>query len=112
MSDGQNFSQSDLLLVDEAGDSLLKVKCPTCGSLFTHHTNVEVFNREEDSKNGRKTFANNEATFVNEDLSKNPSARRDGVTIDLYCEQCPARLKFDIFQHKGQTVLKMRSKDE
>jgi predicted RNA-binding Zn-ribbon protein involved in translation (DUF1610 family) len=81
--------------------------CPECGESVLHQGDTHVFWREsEDSMEGLHTIAQGHRTVVNSDLKDNPSIRRDGVYIEMECEQCgPVRYKLAILQHKGQTFI-------
>ncbi|HXU03825.1 MAG TPA: hypothetical protein VN903_22825, partial [Polyangia bacterium] len=39
---------------------------------------------------------------------KNPSGRRDGIAIDLWCESCKEGSTLTIAQHKGMTAIGWR----
>lgn len=97
------------------------LKCPKCGGEHLHHTKVELFNRKEDSSKGLYIESlveekPNEKNFsVGNSLDKlkietilpkgNPSIRRSGISIFFFCENCDAKPRLDIAQHKGNTIL-------
>jgi hypothetical protein len=67
---------------------------------------VDVYNRHnEDSNEG--THVTVEDSHVNNSPSMigNPSLRRDGVRMLLWCENCDATTALDIVQHKGETII-------
>lgn len=83
------------------------VSCPKCGEGFLRHDRVTVFSRTEDAcetviavevpDTGRKGRP--------EKLPGNPSARRSGVVIEGWCEECDFRWMFSLGQHKGETFV-------
>lgn len=77
--------------------------CPYCESVFTHHERIEVFDRSEDAKRGVHFVVDAEKVVVDADLSGNPSCRRHGLLIYLWCEECQRRFVLAISQHKGCT---------
>ena len=84
------------------------LRCPCCGDSYgLHHTKVEVFMREaEDSETGIHTTATSNNTFTDDFMGCNPSKRRDGIIIHLYCEHCEDyNISLEIAQHKGVTLL-------
>lgn len=95
------------------------LKCP-CGSDLVHHDSVEVFERTEDADAGVRVRVSgvdvgwrNEkppdrcpaAVRVDTSLDGNPSARRQGIAIHFWCEECRGRFVLTIAQHKGMTLL-------
>lgn len=80
--------------------------CPVCGNCNLHHEAIEWWTRPggEDG--------HSEVTILGEvregrvpDHSHNPSSRRNGLRLRLYCEfgcDVPA---LDISQHKGVTFI-------
>lgn len=83
------------------------LKCPGCGWEFLHHDKVEVWWRDrEDSTTGQHVVcAEGQSLVVDGEMAGNPSGRRDGVTVHLWCEVCGARSFLDLAQHKGHTLL-------
>jgi hypothetical protein len=90
------------------------LKCANCGDVYTHHETVEVFVRTGEDKGGSHITVRehgNEAkdsvggpTLVcDEDMSRNPSDRRGGIKIVLWCEMCAERTAVVFSQHKGYT---------
>ena len=87
---------------------LFRMVC-SCGCEYLHHTRVDVFERSrEDSKDGAHVSVEGYARVrINDDMAGNPSARRDGIVIDLWCEQCQQKTAIQIAQHKGETLLRI-----
>jgi hypothetical protein len=85
-----------------------ELQCPKCGSLYLHHSRIDVFNRdEEDSTEGLHVRINTDDTMtIDRDIAGTPSGRRDGVSIRLWCEECDGISVFSLAQHKGQTLLR------
>jgi len=85
--------------------------CPRCGLNCLHQDVVEIFNRDEDSELGFHITVDLNAVAMDQDLSGNPSPRRQGMRIVFACEQCdqdggscvPRPLSLCISQHKGST---------
>lgn len=85
--------------------------CPICGCTYLHHGDVTVYDRDEDNPYTFVTLATDEKTITQRAESKtacNPSARRHGLTIRLYCEQCDFMGELTIAQHKGETLIGWR----
>ena len=112
MEDKKDFRASIPKFGPDEGDFGCSLFCPSCGSSWTHHTSVTVFDRAEDSETGRRTIATGAATTVDGDMTNNPSLRRDGLIIGFYCETCPTVMEMDISQHKGQTYFRIRYKTD
>jgi len=91
------------------------LRCPRCGYGYLHHDRVTVFERPEDDPDVTvTTMSGNDAFQVQlpNAISRNPSARRDGLTIRFWCESCHADgplagpvIELAIAQHKGQTEM-------
>lgn len=82
--------------------------CPKCDHEENmHQMKVDVFQRLEDHKDGVHVAMLDRKVFINSDIKKNPSPRRDGLTIHFYCSYCGTNSKMDIFQHKGNTFMKI-----
>ena len=90
-----------------AGDGELTLHCPNCDSYYLHHKNAEVFNRAEDASVGTHITTGSKGANVDQDISANPSSRRDAISVHFYCEGCSADIRLDIIQHKGVTNLSM-----
>ena len=82
--------------------------CPHCGSEYTHHNGVEVFRRDGEDMDGDHLSMDSAGVIrKDEDMSNNPTNRRDGVRIHLWCEQCDFIHDLVVWQHKGQTLIKV-----
>ena len=82
------------------------ILCAVCGSEWTHHRAVDIHERAcEDAPTASSRVYGDGAP-----RSANPSSRRDGLVIRLYCEECDATTtELAISQHKGQTFLERRA---
>lgn len=82
------------------------VNCPHCGDIYMHHDVIDVFTRtDEDSASGSHVVVDGHTTTLTTDLSSNPSLRRDGIKIHMWCECCLGRSVMTIVQHKGITFV-------
>jgi len=86
--------------------------CPVCGGNNLHHTDVFVSSRRsEDNKVGITASISDggKVAITGEANSENPSARRNGMSIYFYCEQCDDTatypLRLNLYQHKGTTYI-------
>lgn len=79
--------------------------CPTCQSEYTHHDRVDVYERHEDAETGIHCLAGSHGVFVDTSMAGNPSQRRTGVRINLWCEECHCVMGLTLIQHKGNTFL-------
>ena len=91
----------------------LYLACPNCNSPHgMHHDAVTVYSRpKEDAKETFVTKVDGIVSTVTIAPSdgKNPSDRRDGIAIDLWCEACGTTgMQLTIEQHKGVTIIKTR----
>lgn len=98
--------------LDEGGwadNSITSLLCPLCGGNNLHHGAVTVFSRSEDDDNVRRTIVDRNSVTVRDmpnNVSGNPSSRRNGLRIGFECENCDtAELSLDIWQHKGTTYV-------
>jgi hypothetical protein len=84
------------------------LRCPSCGGEYLHHTEVDVFQRTEDALRGQHTHVPDGVdgvVIVRQDLDGNPSPRRHGLRVELWCELCHGRSSLCLVQHKGGTYL-------
>ncbi len=91
------------------------VCCPSCQEPLLHQNEVEVFDRDEDAREGQHVHITNRDAPMNEStptqvtvdtkLVGNPSIRRQGIAITLWCESCQGRSTLLIYQHKGCTYM-------
>ena len=87
------------------------IRCAGCGFEYgTHHYRTEIFNRaQEDHETGTHITVQNHTVEQDDDVeTNNPSSRRDGIRILMWCECCPAVTVIEISQHKGMTHLSTR----
>lgn len=67
--------------------------CPRCGDDYIHQRRVRVFDRPEDAKDTLVVTVGGATGLLDVTRRKapdNPSARRDGLTIQFWCEPCDA----------------------
>ena len=82
--------------------------CPHCGGYYLHHMTTEVFERREDAEKGTHITVKREALTMDTSVTTkdgNPSSRRSGINIILWCEDCNNELKMTMSQHKGLTYM-------
>lgn len=86
--------------------------CPGCGHNYTHQGAVEVFSCKEDCQ-ATQIVVNDlkVAIDIKPARDRNPSPRRHGVIIHLNCEECEAGGELLIYQHKGNTYIKVRESE-
>lgn len=81
--------------------------CVECGSNFTHQGAIDVFmRRHEDASDGLHVFVGiNESVVVDRNIQSNPSPRRNGLSVELCCEECGAVSHLNVYQQKGETYV-------
>ena len=79
--------------------------CPSCGCNCTHQDRVDVFERKADAEEGKHFTIEDGLCQEDTDMSRNPSRRRHGLSIELFCEGCHLRFALVVKQHKGETKL-------
>jgi hypothetical protein len=91
--------------------------CPSCGSSYLHHYKVFTLKRncEDNVKgdvcliDGLDCWENDEGYLIsarnNFPMTENPSPRRGSVLTEFFCEECDAKPRLAIIQHKGCTYL-------
>lgn len=84
-----------------------RLTCPVCKDEESnlHHSDVNIFNREENAEKGTHVRVQGSKVTINDELTGNPSKRRNGITMKIWCEQCDAESIFAIVQHKGLTMM-------
>ena len=91
------------------GQNLSKTLHGVNGCNNLHQTSVEIFDRQEDQKTGLHVVARRgKQLLVDEDMSNNPSSRRQGLKINFICECCEGEARLhtlNIVQHKGSTLM-------
>jgi len=85
------------------------IPCPVCNDEYLHHQEINVYERDEDELNGLHTKINNKVVTTDNNMSGNPSLRRDGLSISFLCEGCQKISILDISQHKGNTFAGFRT---
>lgn len=91
------------------GNTLL---CPSCGSPNLHHNRVEIFERRhEDSPEGFHVAVDCDAASATIDsaIVGNPSERRGGISVMLWCERCEGTSRIDLAQDKGRTLISLKA---
>jgi hypothetical protein len=92
----------------DSGTGEAALLCPVCEESCLHHGDIEVFNRDvEDSKEGTHLTIRGNWSEKDNDMSLNPSRRRDGLLIHFECEQGCKGVVLQIAQHKGETLMQM-----
>lgn len=85
-----------------------QLQCAHCGETYTHHDEVIVYEREqEDAYSGLRVSVRGMYVNTDSDVRRNPSSRRDGVIIKLWCECCGRDSELHVSQHKGATYLEL-----
>lgn len=90
--------------------------CPNCNNEYgLHHEKITIWNRREEDYDGvrytiKGTSLSTKLAAGGDSLggpNENPSKRRDGLSIDFWCEHCPEikPIKLRIAQHKGTTLV-------
>jgi hypothetical protein len=79
--------------------------CPKCGETYVHHGKINVFERAEDDDKGIHVIINSQNVCIKSDLKGNPSLRRNGLTIEFWCELCNCVSVLAIAQHKGTSIV-------
>lgn len=74
---------------------------------YLHFAGLEIFDRNEDRKIGQRVRIFGGEILVTDDVSGNPSPRRDAVSLYFNSENgCPIRM--NIIQHKGETIVQYK----
>src|SRR3974390_3166696 len=97
------------ILLDDYGDRLI---CLRCGEEHLHHGTVTVFGRREDEDDVTIIEVKDQiahSCVIANAGSGNPSVRRDGITIEFWCEQCDGISELCIAQHKGWSMVEWRA---
>ncbi|MEC5321380.1 hypothetical protein VSX61_20970 [Brenneria populi subsp. brevivirga] len=79
--------------------------CPHCKGSCLHQGKIEVFERQEDDKEGTHVVVDGSAISIDKNLTGNPSIRRHGLKIHFSCENCNNNPIMSIYQHKGETLM-------
>ena len=88
------------------------LNCPRCGNQWLHHGEVRVYSRPVEDGPVQETIIGHHGNVMvapHYAGYKNPSGRRDGIAIDLWCEHCCEGSTLTIAQHKGMTAIGWRT---
>ena len=89
---------------------------PDCKSPMMHHDQVNVYCRDdEDLETGimyQVEVDDQKVKGFNDDMAGNPSSRRDGIVIWLWCERCDVITALCISQHKGNTLIESMTEQD
>lgn len=88
--------------IESLGTVLL---CPICKGEYLHHYKIEAYDREEDAEKGLHVSIERGTASTDQNLSRNPSHRRNGLMIMFSCEGCNGRPTLMVYQHKGSTYV-------
>jgi hypothetical protein len=86
-------------------DGLLN--CPTCGGDYLHHSTVIVYTRDREDGESEIIVAGKGHNPAQQ-IFLNPSGRRNGIAIKVFCENCDFDGELTIAQHKGSTFMEWR----
>ena len=86
--------------------------CPNCSSNYIHHDKVDVFECGQDAKYGLHCTVTSGKVKMDKILEGNPSPRRNGLKIFLWCEKCDVKSVFSVSQHKGHTLIDFKCLNE
>lgn len=90
-------------LLSDGYGSLLT--CPACQGDYTHHWDVQVFERGKNDV-GLCVRISAGAATVEANMAGYPSLRRHGLTICMNCDGCGAVSLLGLEHRKGQTFLR------
>jgi len=79
--------------------------CPWCEGTFLHHELVDVYEGKEDATQGLHLRVAGTEARVTTALAGNPSPRRHGLRIGLWCEGCGQTSHLTLVQHNGETYV-------
>ena len=83
------------------------LQCPCCRqSEYLHHSTIDVFERAEDATQCLHAHINRGGVKTEVSTGRdNPSMRRHGLSVELWCENCEATSRLTLAQHKGTTIM-------
>ena len=81
------------------------LECPSCGSDYLHQKQTDIYERREDEESGLHVRVEGKQATTDANMEGNPSGRRNGLTIQFWCEGCRANPVMSIYQHKGNTYV-------
>ena len=106
------------VVADDCGLVPPILACPHCGSEYLHHTDITIFDCEEDGPETITIVPRGDGPRAAraDETGGNPSSRRHGLAIRFYCEICSevgvddyiADFELTIAQHKGKTYVAWR----
>jgi len=114
MARGPNLHDRNLVNYSTNEDGYFDdtVLCPNCKGGYLHQGAVFVYERaSEDAKDITRISISENGTCVSTEKipdkdSGNPSARRNGIKIQFWCEGCgDLNQMLCIYQHKGATFI-------
>lgn len=79
--------------------------CPNCKGYNMHHIRARVSFRREDADEGVYADVAKDGVLTGRTQEFNPSARRSGLLVDFWCEDCDEYSLFSLAQHKGLTMM-------
>ena len=77
---------------------------------YLHFMGLEIFERLEDAETGQHITVFGDEITLSDDISGNPSSRRDAVSL-YFCSELGPHVRMDIIQHKGQTLVQFKEWD-
>lgn len=80
------------------------------GDDYLHFMGLEIFERLEDAETGQHITVFGDEITVSDDITGNPSSRRDAVSL-YFCSELGPHVRMDIIQHKGQTLVQFQNWD-
>lgn len=91
--------------IDHVISDLSWLLCPGCRGNNLHSISVSIHERDEDAVPTMRTLVARTTVMTElvESDALNPSSRRQGITIQFYCETCEATPMLRFAQHKGNT---------
>ena len=98
---------NELKVTYEQSQDVAVALCPICNGAFTHHSDVIIYDRSEDDEHTTRIETNSGGVDLVEEKSNsnNPSSRRHGIRIAMFCEVCGDLPDLAIRQHKGCTEI-------
>ena len=82
------------------------LSCGGCGNPCLHATRTDVYDREEDVETGRHVaIIRDKMVSIDQNIKRNPSPRREGLSISFECELCSYITQLHVLQHKGAVFL-------
>lgn len=98
---------------DEVKIGCGELACPRCGHNYVRVEMVTLYRRGDDAEITEIVRADMygkslHVDAVASDMSGNPSARREGLSLQIRCEECKHPVTLNIAQHKGVTLLNWR----